>query len=88
MLDEVKRLQRMAGIESIDLQTIKKTNIAPKDVFRLTGLIISELQPIKAYLKISKVTPPANIYKDKQPKDALQLLGWALRKIKKIKILN
>ena len=88
MLDEVKRLQRIAGIESIDLSAIQKENIAPKDVFRLTGLILSELQPIKAYLRISKVTPPANIYHGKRPADAGQLMGWALRKIKKIRALN
>ncbi len=91
LLEEVKRLQRMAGIESIesvDLSAIKKSTIMPKDVFRLTGLIISELQPLKAYLGISKVTPAANIYYDKIPADALQLMGWALRKIKKIRTLN
>ncbi|MEE9339195.1 MAG: hypothetical protein V3U87_14040 [Methylococcaceae bacterium] len=88
MLNEVKRLQRIAGVESIDLSSFHKTNIAPKDVFNLTGLILSELQPIKAYLRISKVTPAADIYHDKRPADVLQLIGWALRKIKKIRTLN
>ena len=88
LLEEVKRLQRIAGVESIDLSSIKKTNITSSDVFGLTGLIISELQPIKAYLRIDKVTPAANIYHDKYPADALQLMGWALRKIKKIRTLN
>ncbi|MCF6203134.1 MAG: hypothetical protein L3J59_05600 [Methylococcaceae bacterium] len=88
LLEEVKRLQRIAGVESIDLSSIKITNITPSDVFGLTGVIISELQPIKAYLRISKVTPAANIYHDKYPADVLQLMGWTLRKIKKIRTLN
>jgi len=86
---EIQRLQSMAGIESIDYSSFKKAKITPGDVFTMTGVIISGLQPIKAYLKLDQlVTPPATIYKGKQPADALQTLGWALRKIKQIRSLD
>lgn len=86
---EIQRLQAIAGIESVEFSALKKKNITPGDVFTMTGMIISGLQPIKAYLKLNqRVTPPAMIYKGKQPADALQALGWALRKIKQIRSLN
>jgi len=86
---EIQRLQSMAGIESIDHSHFKKARITPGDVFTMTGVIISGLQPIKAYLKLDKsVTPPASYYTGKQPADALQTLGWALRKIKQIRSLD
>jgi len=86
---EIQRLQAMAGIESIEYAAFKKKHITPGEVFTMTGVIISGLQPIKAYLKLNQlVTPPAIIYKAKQPADALQTLGWALRKIKQIRSLD
>jgi len=86
---EIQRLQAMAGIESIDYLAFKKKHITPGEVFTMTGVIISGLQPIKAYLKLNQVvTPPATIYKAKQPADGLQTLGWALRKIKQIRSLD
>ena len=86
---EVQRLQTMAGIETIEYSALKKTNITAGDMFTVTGMIISGLQPIKAYLTLNhQVTPPATIYKDKRPADVSQTLGWALRKIKLIRNLN
>lgn len=86
---EIQRLQAMAGVESIESAAFKKKHITPSEVFTMTGVIISGLQPIKAYLKLNQlVTPPATIYKAKQPADALQTLGWALRKIKQIRSLD
>jgi len=86
---EIQRLQAMAGIESVEFSALKKQTISPGDVFTMTGMIISGLQPIKAYLTLNQqVTPPAIIYKDKRPADALQTLGWALRKIKLIRNLD
>ena len=86
---EIQRLQAMAGIESIEFSALRKKEITPSEVFTMTGMIISDLQPIKAYLNLTQqVTPPAIIYKGKQPADALQALGWALRKIKQIRSLD
>ena len=86
---EIQRLQAMAGVESIEISSVEKKKITSSDVFNMTGMIISDIQPIKAYLKLSQqVTPPANIYNDKQPADVLQVLGWVLLKIKKIKSLD
>jgi hypothetical protein len=86
---EIQRLQAMAGVESVKLPVLKKKNITPGDVFTMTGMIIAGLQPIKAYLSLNhQITPAALIYKGKQPADALQALGWALRKVKQIRSLE
>jgi len=86
---EIQRLQVMAGVEFIDYLAFKKQQISPSDVFTMTGVIISGLQPIKSYLTMDQlVTPPAKVYKGKQPADALQALGWALRKIRQIRSLE
>jgi hypothetical protein len=89
LIIEIQRLQAIAGIESIDISSLEKKKVTSNDMFNMTGMIISDIQPIKAYLKLSQqVTPSANIYHDKQSADALQVLGWVLRKIKKIKNLD
>jgi len=86
---EIHRLQAMAGVDPVDFTEFSKNNISPTDAFTMTGMIISGLQPIKAHLMLHKeVTPPARSYKEKRPADALQLLGWCLRKIKQIRHLN
>jgi len=89
MMAEVQRIQSMAGVEPIGYSGFKKNQISSSDAFTMTGVIISGLQPIKAYLKLNQVvTPPAIIHKGKQAADALQSLGWGLRKIKQIRSLD
>ncbi|MCK5829752.1 MAG: hypothetical protein KAH20_05570 [Methylococcales bacterium] len=89
IIKEIQRLQAIAGVDFIDISTLKKKEITSNDVFNMTGIIISGVQPIKAYLNLNnQITPPANIYSDKQPADTLQILGWILRKFKKIKNLD
>lgn len=86
---EIQRLQAMAGVESIEISSLEKKNITSSEVFNMTGMILSDIQPIKAHLKLNhQMTPPANIYIEKQPADTLQILGWILRKVKQIKSLD
>ena len=82
VLEKIKKLQRSVGIRTVDFSAFKKKNPLPSDVYSITGMIIAELQPIKAYIGLSHdVTPPATLYIKKVPADIEQLMGWNLRKI-------
>ncbi len=90
MLALIGSLQRKVGIESVDFSEFdKKDNITPSNVFAATGLIISELQPIKAYIGLEKsVTPSATSYTNKKPKNVEQLMRWNFKRLKLIYNLN
>ena len=88
ILEKVKQLQILAGIEYIDFIQFRKAKQTPSDVFSLTQMIIAELQTIKAYLSIKNITPASNRYKAKTPTEVDQLMEWNLRKLNLINKLN
>ncbi|WP_324170561.1 hypothetical protein [Sulfurimonas sp.] len=88
ILEKLQKLQRSVGIKIIDFRAFKKDS-SSSDVYTITGMIIAEIQPIKAYIGlISSVTPPALSYSKKVPADIEQLMGWNLRKLLLIKTLD
>jgi len=89
VLESIQRLQRDAGIESIDFSELYKKEASPSDVYTIIGIILAELQPIKAYVGLTnKVTPSAIKYNKKVPADIEQLMGWNLRKLSLISSLR
>jgi hypothetical protein len=55
----------------------------------LTGIILAELQPLKAYLQLKHVlTPTAHFYKNKTPAEVKQVLGWSVRKLELIQAIK
>lgn len=90
MLVEVRRLQSLANLESVDFYVFKPNReITPSDVFSLIGIVLAEIQPLKAHLGMKyTATPPANHYDGRVPADVRQVLGWSLRKLQLIRSLN
>jgi len=88
ILEKIKQLQIVAGIDFVDFTDFRKKNQTPSDVFSLTQMIIAELQTIKAYLKIDTITPSATQYKTKTPSEVDQLMSWNLRKLELISSLG
>lgn len=90
LLQEIKRIQNLAGVEAIDVYAFNlQKNITPTEVFGITGIVLAELQTIKAYLGLKHAfTPLANFYYDKTPGDVIQMLGWSLKKLQLIQSLN
>ena len=89
VLERIQKLQRNAGIKTIDFTVFKRERATPSHVYSITGMIIAELQPIKAYIGLkTTVTPPAISYTQKVPADIEQLMGWNLRKLSLIKNLD
>ena len=84
ILEKIKQLQILAGIDFVDFNTYKIPNPTPSDVFSITQMIIAEVQTLKAYLGISSITPPANRYYRKTPIEVDQLMRWNLRKLELI----
>jgi len=82
VLEKIKVLQRSVGIDTIDMSAFNKKDVLPSDVYSITGVILSELQPIKAYIGLKdKVTTPALEYNKKVPSDIEQLMQWNFRKL-------
>jgi len=89
VLHMINKIQRSVGIRTVDFSAFNKKNALPSDVYTITGMIIAELQTIKAYVGLTKsVTPPALSYSKKVPADIEQLMNWNLRKISLIKTLD
>ena len=75
-------MQKDLAIEATDFLEFDKKDVRPSDIFTLTGLIISELQPIKAKLGLSdSITPAALAYTNKKPENVGQLMGWNLKRL-------
>ena len=89
-LSVINKLQRDVGIETVDFSTFSKDkDVTPSDVYTITGMILSELQTIKAYIGLVKsVTPPPLIYMKKVPANIEQLMSWNLRKLELIHSLS
>jgi len=85
VLEKIKHLQISAGI---DFSDFKKGHETASEVYTLTQMIIAELQTIKAYLGIERITPAATKYHNKTPSEVAQLVSWNLRKLNLIDSLN
>jgi len=88
ILEKIKQLQIIAGIDFVDFSGFRKENQTPSEVFSLTQMIIAELQTIKAYLGIDTITSAATQYKTKTPVEVDQLMSWNLRKLELINSLG
>jgi hypothetical protein len=88
ILDKIKQLQLLSGISYVSFNDFNKENQTPSDVFSLTQMIIAELQTVKAFLNISRITPAAAQYSHKTPAEVDQLMSWNLRKMSLIKQLT
>jgi len=90
ILKEIKKIADKEPIEHIELYGFKTlSEITPNEVFTLTGIILGEIQVLKAHLSLKHMlTPSAHYYHDRLPADAQQILGWCLRKIKLIHALK
>jgi len=91
LLVEIKRIQGLIGMSSVDFYALKPTNrqITPSDVFSIGGIALAELQPIKAYLGLKyALTPMAKHYENIDPADVQQLAGWSIRKLQLIRSIN
>ena len=83
VLSTINKLQRSVGIKTVDFSAFSKEKGATlSDVYTITGMILSELQTIKAYIGLTRsVTPPPLTYFKKVPADIEQLMSWNLRKL-------
>jgi hypothetical protein len=89
VLAEIQRLQPFAGLEKTEIYGFKPEGIiTPYDIFSLMGVILAELQPIKAHLELKYASITARHYENKTPEDIKQVLSWALRKLLLIRRLN
>lgn len=84
VLHEIQRLQIQIGIEPVNLDefSIAGENVRAQDVFNFIGLLLAELQVVKAKLGLKHiVTPLAQYYEGKTPTDVAQVLGYIANKI-------
>lgn len=88
IVENIQKLQKKLNIENVDFSSFtKKEEILPEDTFIMVAISIAELQVVKAYMGIvDKTTPPAQIFRGKNPSDVEQLLGWVNKKILNIKL--
>lgn len=89
VLEQVQRLQRLAGFETVDFAPLRRTEEATSShVFNLIGLTLAELQPVKARLGlIHVITPPASFQENRTSADVMQLLGYVADKLRLIQHL-
>jgi len=92
LLQEIIRVKDLVALENIDLNAFEIKSeqlITPSDVFNLTGIILAELQPLKAYLQLKHTfTPTAHHYENKIPAQVQQVLGWVVLKLKLIQTIK
>jgi hypothetical protein len=86
-LEKIRQLQISSGINFIDFESFRKQNPTSSDILTTTEMIIAELQTIKAYLGITKITPAALTYNMKTPIEIEQIMSWNLRKLNLIRSL-
>ena len=89
LLGSITRMQRLVGIDTIEYTEFYKKDKSRSDLYNIVGLIVSELQPLKAFMGLNKsVTPPALSYENKTTADIVQLMSWNYRKFRLIKNLE
>ncbi|MBT3203018.1 MAG: hypothetical protein HOM14_01590 [Gammaproteobacteria bacterium] len=85
LMQEVQKLQVNIGLSTTDFSPfLNKGDEAalPADVFNMVGMVLAELQPVKARMNLKySITPAAKFYTEKSPADVHQLLRWLKRKI-------
>lgn len=89
LLEEIRRLQKMAGLTGIDFYQLKPQNRAvnPSDVFSILGIALAELQQLKAHLGLKyALTPIAEHYENVRSADVQQVIGWNVRKLQAISV--
>ncbi len=90
LLAEIRRVKKLFDINWIDFHALKPTDreITPSDVFSLDGIVLAELQPIKARLGLKyALTPMAQHYENIEPDSPYRTHGWTLRKLQLIRSL-
>jgi len=87
MLGQVQRIQRMNGLETVDLKGFDMADkTVPDDVFGLVALTLAEWQRVKLKLGMSHhITVPASFEENKTPSDVVQLLGYVTDKLHEIR---
>jgi hypothetical protein len=82
-LEQVQRLQKLAGLETVDLSAFRKTEkVTSAEVFNLVCLILPEVQQVKYKIGLKHAITPAATYQEgKKPADARQLLGYITNKL-------
>jgi len=89
MLDTIQSFQRIAGIKVTNLSQLVKKNSSRSDIYTFIGILLAELQPIKAHIGLTKsVTPPGLTYERKTIADVEQLMQWNLKKLSLIKNMD
>ena len=89
VLQTINKLQRSVGIKTVNFSAFDKKDARPSDVYTITGMILAELQTLKAYIGLTtRTTPPALVHGKKIPADIEQLMNWNLRKLSLIKTLD
>ncbi|MDX2470907.1 MAG: hypothetical protein QNL04_10075 [SAR324 cluster bacterium] len=87
LMAHIQKLQKKAGIKTIDFSPFKKgKEVHPSDVLNMVGMCLAEIQTVKAHMEIKHLTPAAEYHESKTPSDVHQLLRWASLKIQKITI--
>lgn len=90
LLKEIQRVQALVGVEGINWYAFKPNeNITPTEIFGMTGIILAELQILKAHFELKHaLTPLAKHYENKVPSDVQRVLSWSVRKMKLIQSLR
>ena len=89
MLLKIKQIQIKSGIAFVDFSEFRKEKVSPSDVFTITGMVIAELQTIKAYIGLTDdITSAAAKYHSKTPAEVDQLMRWNVRKLSLINNLD
>lgn len=86
LMEEIQRLQRRLGSETVDFNAFRKTSGAVSaDVLNMTTLCSAEIQIVKAKLGMTHVMTPAAEYSEgKTPVEVLQLLGYLSNRLRLI----
>ncbi|ALG68612.1 hypothetical protein [Beggiatoa leptomitoformis] len=92
LLRELQRLQTHFNLDKLKLNDYVyssksiNNNISETEVFSSLGIVLAELQPIKARLGLTYfITPAAQHYNDKQASDILRIIQWDIQRLKVIK---
>ncbi|MFA7269415.1 MAG: hypothetical protein WC073_08735 [Sterolibacterium sp.] len=88
LMDEIQRLQRQLGLETVDFSAFRKQDkIVPEDGFNVIGMCLAESLFVKAKLGMKHVTTPAAEYREgKTHTEVVQLLGYVTSRLRSVKL--